>query len=88
MTRCIDICFASESECFRAELIEDAAPQTCEVVWRALPIESMEAKHPIFSGLAITMPVPLDFDVIEHPTVLSQIGDVLFHANPNRTWMP
>jgi hypothetical protein len=86
--RYINIEFKDETERFTAELLDDAAPRTCEAVWNALPIARDDARHPMYSGLGVYTLVDFAFEEVENPHVLaSGVGDVLFHANPNRSWV-
>jgi hypothetical protein len=87
MSRLIEIRLC-ESDVFVAELLEDAAPITCEAVWNALPLESDGARHPMFSGLGMYMVVDFRIDAVENPHVFGgDPGDVFFHSDPNNAWV-
>jgi hypothetical protein len=75
-------------ERYVAELLDDAAPTTCAAVWDALPIERDDARHPMFSGLAVYTVVDFRVDVVENPYVIAgDVGDLLFHSNPNDSFV-
>jgi hypothetical protein len=87
VSQLIEISFC-DTDTFIAELLEDAAPRTCEAVWKALPLETSEARHPMFSGLGMYMVVDFRLDVVENPHVFGgDPGDVFFHADPNNAWV-
>jgi hypothetical protein len=88
MPRQISIEFKDESERFIANMLDEAAPQTCSAVWDALPIDRDDARHPMYSGLGVYTMVDFRLDVVENPYVTAgAVGDVLFHANPNKSWL-
>lgn len=88
MPRHISIEFKDETERFTAELLEEAAPRTCQAVWDALPIHRDDARHPMYSGLGVYTLVDFRLNEVENPHVIaSNIGDLLFHSNPNNSWV-
>jgi hypothetical protein len=87
VSRLIEISLC-DTDAFIAELLEDAAPRTCEAVWNALPLETDEARHAMYSGLGLYMVVDFRLDFVENPHVFGgDPGDVFFHANPNNAWV-
>jgi hypothetical protein len=88
VTRHIEIEFRDASESYLAELLDVAAPITCNTVWDALPIERDDARHPMYSGLGVYTMVDFGVDAVENPYVLAgSVGDLLFHSNPNNSWL-
>jgi hypothetical protein len=88
MGRSIVIEFAGPDERFRVELLGDAAPRTCDAVWSALPITTQEGRHPMYSGLGMYAVLDFELREVENPHVMaSGPGDVLFHSNPNDSWV-
>lgn len=77
--RAIEITFAG-GERFIAELLDRAAPRSCDTVWANLPIEA-EAWHATSSGYAVWHPVRFWAGVVEHPKVYgAQPGDLLINS--------
>ncbi|MDI6895316.1 MAG: DUF3830 family protein [Bacillota bacterium] len=77
MPRRIKISFERGGE-VTATLLEDEAPQTCEVVWRQLPITS-EAVHTRWCGREVNWAV--DFGrrpPRENQTITSSVGNVVY----------
>jgi hypothetical protein len=57
MPRCIEFVAEDEGVIARAQLWDDRAPQTCELVWRMLPVTA-HFHHAIYSGPELAMVLP------------------------------
>lgn len=57
MTRFIEFVAEEEGIVARAELWDDKAPRTCELVWRMLPVTA-HFHHAIYSGAELAMVLP------------------------------
>jgi hypothetical protein len=76
MGRRIRLTFADEGVSAVAELLEEAAPRTCQTVWEALPLEHF-AHHGIYSGSEIAYLIPKEiFTPQENATSRVATGDV------------
>ncbi|MDE3000330.1 MAG: DUF3830 family protein [Gemmatimonadota bacterium] len=79
MARRIRLTFVAEGVSVDAELLEDEAPKTCEVVWDALPLEE-EGIHAVYSGSEIAY--FLSEDVVIPPENLTSRtlpGDICYY---------
>ena len=83
MPRQIELEFES-GQIFRADLLEEGAPETCRLVWEALPIE-VRVGHSFWYGCALNVRLSVKLDKIENPYVLGMDrGDILLNTNPNK----
>ncbi len=73
-----------------ARLLEDGAPETCRVIWKALenPVDIL-AKHATLAGPELNLPLPKECQIFdakalpdENLEVFPQAGDVLWHYFP------
>ena len=71
LPRHISIEFKDDTERFIAELLEEAAPLTCQAVWDALPIDRNDARHPMYSGLGVYTLVNFRLNELENPYVIT-----------------
>ncbi len=78
MARQIRLTFATEGISAVVDLLETLAPTTCEIVWKALPVQG-EAHHAIYSGseAVLVLPELLRADA-ENATSEVRKGDVGF----------
>lgn len=88
MPRKIRLTFTAEGVSAIAELLEEAAPQTCEAVWNALPA-SGEVHHAIYSGSEGVLILPEAVRVgKENATSDVKPGDVGFAwIRPGDSWV-
>jgi hypothetical protein len=64
---------------FEADLLVDAAPETCRALLAALPIES-RVIHAMWSGhLIIATPIDLCLSRVENEVSIPAPGDLLYH---------
>ena len=70
---------------FKAKLLEELAPKTCQVFLDSLPF-STSLLHGIFSGHMFYGTEPLEMNEVENPVVLGvQAGDIFINTNANRS---
>lgn len=79
MGRRIVLAFPDEGVTVEAALLEDQAPQTCEAVWRHLPLTGL-ARHAIYSGSEVYALWPQTF-VVEPENGTGDVlpGDVAYY---------
>jgi hypothetical protein len=84
MARELELVFRDEGASVRVEMLDAAAPQTCDAVWQALPLEG-EAGHGIYSGTVVGLFMdPTIVVAEENATTYIQTGDVMFtHYDAN-----
>lgn len=81
--RQIRVGFADGSGSAVADLIEDDAPNTCDALWRRLPLR-LTAAHDIWSGHQIL--AHLDSSIVLDPenvlTFIPMAGDIFYYYRP------
>jgi hypothetical protein len=70
---------------FKAKLLEELAPKTCQMFLKSLPF-STSLLHGIFSGHMFYGTKRLEMNEVENPVVLGvQAGDIFINTNANRS---
>ncbi|SMQ81464.1 Protein of unknown function [Bacillus sp. OV166] len=65
-------------ESFPATLLEDKAPQTCQIVWEALPI-SQTVRHSRWSGREVNFEISsTSMPKRENQTISTSVGEIVY----------
>ena len=84
MTKRMEIRLEKRGVSCVAELLEEDAPQTCEIVWNALPLEGdvYHAKYASNEIYCLVPPIRGDAPGLENPTIAPAAGDVAYFYFP------
>ena len=91
MGRKIEIVLQKRGLRFVAELLKDAAPKTCEAVWRALPLggQTYHAKFANNEFFTLLPPFADPEPGLENPSITPSAGDVMyFYFTPGVARLP
>jgi hypothetical protein len=82
MTRHIEISLTKRGVTCRAELLEGDAPETCAMVWDALPVRgaAVHAKYARNEVYTLLAPFSDQRPPLENPTITPIPGDVVYHS--------
>jgi hypothetical protein len=82
MTKRLRLSFPSEEVTAIAALLEEEAPETCRILWNALPFQG-ELNHAIWSGPETYLPIDPGLRAPpEHQTTHPFPGDIGFYSLP------
>jgi hypothetical protein len=81
--RRFQINFLEDKVAIRAELLEEDAPATCDVIWNALPLRT-KAIHDIWSGhqLFVHLEPMIKLPAENLLTYLPKVGDIFYYYRP------
>ena len=84
MARYIEVTFEKRGVRCVAQLLEDLAPRTCEVVWQGLPQEgnAFHARYASNEVYTLVPPFAAEEPGLENPTMLPIPGDLLYFFFP------